>query len=60
MEERKGEGKGGKVRLGEVFDWAEEGFEVMLGWSWINRERYLTGEKEVSIRRSRYSKILGG
>jgi len=59
VEERKGEGEVGKVRLGEVFDWAEEGFQVMLGWSWINRERYLTGEKEVSIWRSRYSKILG-
>jgi hypothetical protein len=42
-----------------VLEGAEAGFEVLLGWSWINRERYLTGEKEVSIWRSRYSKILG-
>lgn len=48
VEKGKGEGKG-NVKLGEALDWAEEAFQIMMGWSWINGERYLTGEKDVNI-----------
>ena len=42
----------GKLNLDEAFDWAEDAFEILLGWSWIIKERYLTGKLEVDIRRS--------
>jgi hypothetical protein len=45
-------GEEGKCNLKEALDWAEDAFEILLGWSWINRERYLTGKKDVDILRS--------
>jgi hypothetical protein len=44
--------KEGKLNLHDAFDWAEDAFEILLGWSWINRERYLTGRMNVDIIRS--------
>jgi Sulfatase len=41
-----------KLKLADAYDWAEDAFEILLGWSWINRERYLTGSKNVDIFRS--------
>jgi Sulfatase len=43
---------GGKVKglnLTQAFDWAESSFEMLLAWSWINKERYLTGNKEIDV-----------
>ena len=42
----------GNLNLDDAFNWAEDAFELLLGWSWINKERYLTGKKEVNIHRS--------
>ena len=42
----------GNLNLHEAFNWAENAFEILLGWSWINRERYLTGKMEVDMLRS--------
>jgi hypothetical protein len=41
-----------RLVLKDAFNWAEDAFEILLGWSWINRERYLTGRKDVDIVRS--------
>lgn len=46
------DGTDGKLNLEKAFNWAEDAFEILLGWSWINRERYLTGRMEVDIVRS--------
>lgn len=41
-----------RLVLKDAFNWAEDAFEILLGWSWTNRERYLTGRKNVDIVRS--------
>jgi hypothetical protein len=41
-----------RLVLCDAFNWAEDAFEILLGWSWTNRERYLTGRKDVDIVRS--------
>jgi len=41
-----------RLVLKDAFNWAEDAFEILLGWSWTNRERYLTGRKDVDIVRS--------
>lgn len=51
----------GRLNLNEAFDWAEDAFELLLGWSWLNRERYLTGEMDVDLSKSRaYAALRGG
>ena len=47
-----------KLKLDDAFNWAEDAFEILLGWSWINRERYLTGKLQVDIVRSTALKEL--
>jgi hypothetical protein len=50
----------GRLNLNEAFDWAEDAFELLLGWSWMNRERYLTGEMDVDLLKSRAHAALRG
>jgi Sulfatase len=50
----------GRLNLNEAFDWAEDAFELLVGWSWMNRERYLTGEMDVDLLKSRASAALRG
>jgi hypothetical protein len=48
------------LNLKEAFDWAEDAFEILLGWSWMNRERYLTGEMDLDLLKSRAHAALRG
>lgn len=56
----KDQGMEDKLDLGKAFDWAEDAFEILLGWSWTNRERYLTGRMKVDILRSTALESLRG
>jgi hypothetical protein len=41
-----------QLNLRDAFDWAEDAFEILLGWSWGNQIRFLTGNVEVDFNKS--------